>query len=66
MLIRHLLREADWNGKLVYLDAGLAGFPLYEKLGLEEAGGIEIDLGLYGGSGIHRHIGMRRYPKTLG
>lgn len=66
MLIRHLLREADRNGKPVCLDASPAGFPLYEKLGFEKAGEIEIGLGLYGGSGIHRHIGMRRYPKTLG
>lgn len=49
MLIRYLLREADRNEKPVYLDASPAGFLLYEKPGSEEAGEIEIGLGLYGG-----------------
>lgn len=46
------------------LDASSAGFLLYEKLGFLEVGLIEIDLGLFRGSGIRRHIGLRRCPKS--
>jgi hypothetical protein len=61
-----------WNGDSIKrrmhmgldLDASSAGFLLYEKLGFLEVGLIEIDLGLFRGSGIRRHIGLRRCPKS--
>jgi hypothetical protein len=60
-LIKCFLAESDRTNHSVYLDASPAGLPLYS---FEEVGSMGIDLGSYSGSGIHRHIGMRRYPKA--
>ncbi|KAF3906761.1 hypothetical protein AA313_de0204624 [Arthrobotrys entomopaga] len=53
---------ADEEGVMCYLDASPLGYPVYLKCGFEEVDYVEIDKGLYGGEGIHKHIGMIRQP----
>ena len=42
------------------------GYGLYKKLGFEEVGGagsvVEIDRSEWGGTGVHRHVAMVRFP----
>lgn len=41
-------------------------YRLYRKLGFEEVGGpgniVQVDRSEWGGSGVHTHIAMVRYP----
>ncbi|KAK6526525.1 hypothetical protein TWF694_005108 [Orbilia ellipsospora] len=53
---------ADEEGIICYLDASPLGYPVYLKCGFEEVDHVEIDKGLYGGKGIHKHTGMIRQP----
>ena len=58
--------RADREGRICFLCASPVGYGLYRKLGFEEVGGpgsiVEVDRSEWGGSGVHRHIAMVRYP----
>jgi GNAT superfamily N-acetyltransferase len=58
--------RADREGRICFLCASLIEYRLYRKLGFEEVGGpgtiVEIDRSEWGGSGVHTHISIVRYP----
>jgi GNAT superfamily N-acetyltransferase len=67
-LVSWIFPRADREGRICFLCASPMGSGLYRKLGFEEVGGpgsvVEIDRGGRGGSGVHRHIAMVRYPTS--
>jgi ribosomal protein S18 acetylase RimI-like enzyme len=60
LLLSHGLAWADAAGQKTYLEATVAGRPLYEKLGFKEVDVMERDLG--GELGIGRNWAMIREP----
>ena len=46
------------------------GFGLYKKCGFQEIGGpdgvVEVDMGEWGGEGVHRHVAMIRFSNGSG
>jgi GNAT superfamily N-acetyltransferase len=65
-LVSWIFPRADREGRICFLCASPMGYGLYRKLGFEEVGGpgsiVEVDRSEWGGSGVHRHIAMVRYP----
>lgn len=55
-LLKHGLDLADAEGRVVYIEATAAGYPVYAKLGFEEIDAIRVDLSKWGGKepGINR------------
>ena len=46
-----------------YLEASAVGHPLYQRQGFEEIETMDIDMGKWGGEGIHHHYVMIRPAK---
>ena len=65
-LLESGLREADKEGVDTWIDSSPQGSGLYKKLGWKEVGGIDIDLGRWGGEKgkIRRTVCMVRPPKV--
>ena len=55
---------ARQEGEMLYFEATPAGVPLYEGLGFERLGSIEVDMEPYGGYGKHEDIAMIWRPET--
>ncbi len=49
MLLKHVLQMADKEGKVAYIEATDAGYPLYLRLGWKQIDIVELDLSNYGG-----------------
>ncbi|RDL41914.1 Acyl-CoA N-acyltransferase [Venustampulla echinocandica] len=64
-LLKHTLDLADAEGRLVYIEATTAGYPVYAKLGFKEINAISVDLSKYGGKepGVNRV--MLREPQKV-
>lgn len=64
-LVSWIFPYADAAQLPIFLIASPVGSVMYRKLGFEEIGDhavVRIDLSEHGGQGIHRHVGMVRYP----
>jgi hypothetical protein len=61
----HVLQMADKEGKMAYIEATDAGFPIYLKLGWKQIDVVELDLSKYGGKGIASHRLMLREPQPI-
>jgi GNAT superfamily N-acetyltransferase len=65
-LVSWIFPRADREGRICFLRASLMEYRLYRKLGFEEVGGpgsiVQVDRSEWGGSGVHTHIAMVRYP----
>ncbi len=53
----------DKYGLPCYLEATPAGYHLYRKLGFEDVEPMDMDLGKFGGEGIHHYVCMIRPPR---
>jgi GNAT superfamily N-acetyltransferase len=61
-LLKHVLEMADRDGKKAYIEATVAGYPVYERLGWKVVDLVEIDLSKWGGKGIGSNRIMLRAP----
>ncbi len=70
MLIEWGTERADDMGVRCFVEASVAGLPLYRKKGFEvEVGVQELDLGEYEGGegyGVQRWVGLMREMKMVG
>jgi GNAT superfamily N-acetyltransferase len=64
-LLKHVLQMADKEGKMAYIEATDAGFPIYLKLGWKQIDVVELDLSKYGGKGIASNRLMLREPQPI-
>jgi GNAT superfamily N-acetyltransferase len=64
-LLRHIFEMADREGKMSYIEATAAGFPVYQKLGFKEVDIVEVDLSNFGGKGIAWNKIMLREPQSI-
>jgi len=64
-LLKHVLDSADREGKKAYIEATLAGYPVYERLGWKVVDVVEIDLSKWGGKGMGSNRIMLREPQPL-
>lgn len=47
-----------------YLEASVAGRRLYSAFGFEDVDSLDMDMGSFGGKGLHQHFIMIRPAKT--
>jgi hypothetical protein len=64
MLLNEVIALADADGKRIYLEATVAGRPLYSKLGWAVIDLVTFDLTKWGGEGPAYNWIMMRQPKS--
>lgn len=55
LIMEYGIQRADRDGVQCVLAASVMGVPLYRKWGFQSVDRFEIDLGVYGGEGVHVH-----------
>ena len=65
MLLKQVLQRADKEGKVAYIEATDAGYPLYLRLGWKQIDVIELDLSKYGGKGTASNRIMLREAQSI-
>ena len=71
-LVKWVFPYADRDGVPVLLASSPMGYAVYRACGFEEVGGgggegkgvVEVDMGEWGGSGVHRHVLLVRWPES--
>ncbi|KAH8783989.1 hypothetical protein BGZ57DRAFT_220448 [Hyaloscypha finlandica] len=64
-LLKHVLQVADREGRMSYIEATEAGFPVYQKLLFKQVDIIEVDLSRWGGKGTVSNRIMQREPQPI-
>jgi GNAT superfamily N-acetyltransferase len=64
-LLKHVLDMADRKGKLSYIEATDAGFPVYQRLNYKQIDLLEVDLSKWGGKGVGLNRIMLREPQSI-
>lgn len=64
-LLKHVFQMADKEGKMSYIEATAAGFPVYQKIGYRQVDIVEVDLEKFGGKGTASNRCMLREPQPL-
>jgi GNAT superfamily N-acetyltransferase len=64
-LLKHVLQIADKAGKMSYVEATEAGFPVYRKLGFKQVDIVEVDSAKWGGKGVASNRIMQRDPQPI-
>ncbi|CAG8974402.1 hypothetical protein HYALB_00010042 [Hymenoscyphus albidus] len=59
------LERADKEGNPCFLSGSPMGVPVYKKKWFEEVGRMSIELGEWGGEGVHVHVAMIRQPRSV-
>lgn len=62
MLLRHVLDQADREGRKTYIEATPEGHPVYAKLGFGDVALVEVDLKKWGGRTVGTNVCMVRKP----
>ncbi|RFU35701.1 hypothetical protein B7463_g724, partial [Scytalidium lignicola] len=63
MLLKWGIEKVDNLNAQIYLEATPAAYPMYRKYGWEEVDRFMLDLGKYGGEGLHPVPAMIREPR---
>ncbi|PMD55927.1 acyl-CoA N-acyltransferase [Hyaloscypha bicolor E] len=64
-LLKQVLQIADRGGKMSYIEATEAGFPVYQKLLFKQVDIVEVDLSRWGGKGTTSNRIMQREPQPI-
>jgi hypothetical protein len=66
MLLNHVFALADAEGRKVYVESTVTGYPLYAKFGFKDIDLLSLDLSKWGGAKPGVNTIMLRQPQPLG